>query len=166
MRPIRSFSLVWALLVLPSAYAELAEAAPVRGRPAPEGERRTDDDLPEAAPELVHLEASGLTAAAVGKKASQNSFKAKAMEASLREAAAHVDEAWLGFLPRLSATARYTRLSVFTQAKLLDLGNGFNPVFSAQPPYEPGRDPQPLDVNRAGVANAQDYRLKVVPDQY
>lgn len=157
VKPVRALSLLAAALALPSASL----AAPPRARaPQPEA----SEDAPEAAPELVHLEASGITAEQVGKKAGATSFKAKAMEASLREAAAHVDEAWTGFLPKFNVTARYTRLSKFTQAKLFKADDGFNPVFSNQPPYVPGTQAEALDPSRAVVARADDYRLQVIPD--
>lgn len=160
MKSVSSFPFLCGALLLPA----VALAAPPRIRPPNPSSDSTADEIPEAAPELVHLEAAGLTADQVGKKAGATSFRAKAMEASLREAAAHVDEAWVGFLPKFTATARYTRLSQFTQAKLFKSEKGFNPVFSNQPPFEEGRSAEPFDPNRAVVANAEDYRLAVIPN--
>ena len=156
-------SSAWLLALGSSVLAGTSLAAPPRGRPSA-AESEVDDTSP-AAPELVHLEAAGLTAEMVGKKAAATSYRAKASEAAVREAAARVDEAWVGFLPRLGATARYTRLSVFTQGQLIDVP-GFNPVFSSQKPYEEGKTPVPLDPNFAGVANGDAFRLPIIPNQY
>jgi outer membrane protein len=52
-----------------------------------------------------------MTADIVGREAARNSFSAKAQAASLKAAAARVDQAWSSFLPKLDLTARYTRLS-------------------------------------------------------
>ncbi len=65
-------------------------------------------------PELLKLSPSGLTADQVATRAAQTSFTARAAEENIRGAAARVDAAWVAFLPRLTTTARYTRLSDFT----------------------------------------------------
>lgn len=147
---------------MPALSCTVAAAAPPRTKP-PETEFV---EAPEAAPELVHLEAAGLTAEAVGKQASLTSYRAKAMEAHVREAAAHVDEAWVQFLPRLTVTGRYTRFSKFTQARLLNLPNNTNPVVSQEPPVELDKAHGPLDVNRAGPIDSSQYRLPVIENQY
>ncbi len=70
---------------------------------------------PEATPvDLMHIEASGLTADQVGARAAVTSFQAKAQEATLKGAAERIDQAWASFLPRLAVLGRYTRLSDFT----------------------------------------------------
>jgi len=61
----------------------------------------------------------GYTAVAVGRRAAETSYDAKASEEALRGAAARVDAAWIAFLPRLSGVASYTRLSEFTPPSLL-----------------------------------------------
>jgi outer membrane protein TolC len=68
--------------------------------------------------ELLQAQPGGLSAAQVGTRAAATSYSAKAYEEQLRGAAARVDEAWAGFLPRLSLLAKYTRLSDFTQPNL------------------------------------------------
>jgi outer membrane protein TolC len=60
----------------------------------------------------------GLTADAVALRAAQTSFTAQAQEQVLRGAAARLDAAWAAFLPRLSGTFRYTRLSDLTLPSL------------------------------------------------
>jgi len=63
-------------------------------------------------------EANGLSADAVGKRAAETSYQAKAAEQTLRGAAARVDAAWAAFLPRLTTVASYTRLSELTPPTL------------------------------------------------
>jgi outer membrane protein TolC len=76
--------------------------------------------------DLLKTNPSGVTADQVGARAAATSYSAKAAEESLRGAAARVDAAWVAFLPRLTGTARYTRLSDFTP-----------PAFAAGPPGTP-----------------------------
>lgn len=68
--------------------------------------------------ELLAPKPGGITADAVGKRAAATSFQAAASEQALRGAAARVDAAWGSFLPRLSGTLRYTRLSDLTPPSL------------------------------------------------
>jgi outer membrane protein TolC len=104
-----------------AAVATMA-AAGRAGAQAPAG---APDDAPRAtipaptAPmpvpnDLLSVTPGGLTNAMVGKRAAATSYTAKANAAALRGAAARVDEAWANFLPRLTGTASYTRLSNFT----------------------------------------------------
>ena len=76
----------------------------------------TGDDtaLSRVPTELVEVHPGGVTADLAGVRAAATSWNAKASLESLRGAAARVDEAWAGFLPRLSGVAKYTRLSNFT----------------------------------------------------
>jgi outer membrane protein TolC len=53
----------------------------------------------------------GLTADEVGRRASSTSYDVRARRAELLAAAADVDRALSGYLPKLTLTARYTRLS-------------------------------------------------------
>jgi outer membrane protein TolC len=53
----------------------------------------------------------GLTADEVGRRASSTSYDVRARHAELLAAAADVDRALSGYLPKLTLTARYTRLS-------------------------------------------------------
>src|SRR5689334_18002507 len=68
--------------------------------------------------EVLKPEPGGLTADGVGRRAAETSYQAKASEEALRGAAARVDAAWVAFLPRLSTTFSYTRLSEFTPPSL------------------------------------------------
>ena len=96
---------------------------------------------PQASTEQVHVPVElnlvvpgGLTAEQVGARAAATSYTAKAAEAALRGAAERVDAAWVSFLPRLSATARYTRLSSFTPPSLFGAPAGINGVSTTSPP--------------------------------
>lgn len=73
---------------------------------------------PGASSELVKSVAGGLTAEQVGRRAATTSYSAKASQESLQAAAARADTAFANFLPRLSGTARYTRLSDLTPPTL------------------------------------------------
>jgi len=64
--------------------------------------------------ELGRTSPEGLTAEQVGARARDTSFDAQAAIENFREAAARVDEAWAQFLPRLTGTGRYSRLSTLT----------------------------------------------------
>ncbi len=67
-----------------------------------------------ASADQIPIDPKGLTADAVGQRARATSFTVKAQAESLRAAAARVDQAWVNYLPRLTAQASYTRLSDFT----------------------------------------------------
>jgi outer membrane protein len=65
-----------------------------------------------AVPEdLLRVAPGGLTSDQVGQRAMDTSFAAKQSLETMRAAQARVDAAWANFLPRLSALAKYTRLS-------------------------------------------------------
>jgi outer membrane protein TolC len=66
------------------------------------------------APDLLRAERGALTAEQVGRRAAETSYSAKASEEGIRAAAARVDAAWANYLPRITTTARYTRLSDLT----------------------------------------------------
>jgi outer membrane protein TolC len=71
--------------------------------------------VPMPVPEdLLVAHAGGLTSEQVGKRALDTSFDAKQSLETLRAAQARVNAAWGAFLPRLSGSAKYTRLSSFT----------------------------------------------------
>ena len=63
----------------------------------------------------------GLTSAVVAARAEATSFDVKAKKDELEAAAAGVDQALVGYFPRLNLTARYTRLSPITQGSLGNL---------------------------------------------
>ncbi len=98
-----------------------ALAQPRRVPPPPAAAPSTPPSPPPAPPpvsevpvELLRVAPNGLTAEQVGTRAAATSYSGKAADESLRAAAARVDAAWASFLPRLTGTARYTRLSDFT----------------------------------------------------
>jgi outer membrane protein TolC len=64
--------------------------------------------------DLLQTHPGGLTADQVGQRAAATSFNVKASLETMRAAEARVDQQWVAFLPRLTATAKYTRLSSFT----------------------------------------------------
>lgn len=78
---------------------EVPEVTPASTKPMP-----VPEDLLKATP-------GGLTAEQVGQRAMDTSFAAKQAIETMRAANARVDAAWAGFLPRVSAVAKYTRLS-------------------------------------------------------
>ena len=85
----------------------------------PQGTPHGNTNLPVAPQrDLVSAQAGGIDNAAVGRRAEGTSYNAKQSLETLRSAAAQVDAAWASFLPRLSGTARYTRLSSFTPPAL------------------------------------------------
>jgi outer membrane protein TolC len=106
-----------------------AQATPVPAQsPAPPtGADTTPLPVPS---DLTQAHPGGITSAQVGDRAAATSWTAKANEETLRGAAALVDQALASFLPRLSGTAKYTRLSNFTppsisfltQAQATELG--------------------------------------------
>ena len=74
----------------------------------------------------------GLTAAQAGERAAATDWNAKASMQNLRGAAARVDEAWAAYLPRLSGTGKYTRLSNFTPPDIPFFPPGVDLVTSSQ----------------------------------
>lgn len=109
------------MLAAAAASAQPGDPAP----PAPPGGALPPGATirPEIAP-WTEVRAGGPTADSVGARAADTSYAAKAAEESVRAAAARVDQAWTNFLPRLTATARYTRLSDFTPPSLFGDGSG------------------------------------------
>ena len=107
------------------ASAQQAPAAPVPERPvATPRSTMAAPTTPLPVPnELLQVSPGGLTGLEVGRRAAATSYTAKANEQALRGAAARVDEAWAAFLPRLSGTASYTRLSGFTPPSISGSGS-------------------------------------------
>ncbi|WP_394847489.1 TolC family protein [Pendulispora brunnea] len=87
--------------------------------------------------ELTEFSPSGVTSDQVGQRAAATSFQAKAQMEALNAAQAKVDAAWAGFLPKITGTARYTRLSNLTPPPF----GGFNIVGTKQQPV-PGVRPE------------------------
>ncbi len=102
---------------------------PPPSAPAPGPSAPTPASAPPLVPRAeivpwVQVKPGGPTADSVGARAAETSYTAKAAEEAMRSAAARVDQAWVQFLPRLSATARYTRLSSFTPPALFSSTGG------------------------------------------
>lgn len=108
-----------------------------------------------------------LTADLAAARAVQTSVYVATDEARLRAAAAQVDAAWDQYWPRLTLTARYTRLSPIT---LPTLGGppGTYSVVAVDPPGAPGTitPNQPLPANYPLIATASGFRFPVILDQY
>jgi outer membrane protein TolC len=119
----------------PATSASAAPVAGAPGAPAMPADYVPASTTPVQIPdELLKIVADGLTSEQVAVRAARTSFTAKAAEENLRGAAARVDAAWVGFLPRLTGTAKYTRLSDFTPPSL---GGGYNSIVTTQPPLTP-----------------------------
>jgi outer membrane protein TolC len=105
--------------------ASPASAAPAAAAPTTTGTTGATSDAPMTIPtELLQAHPGGITAAQVGVRAAATSYTAKASEENLRGAAARLDEAWAGFLPRLNVLGKYTRLSDFTSPTLFAFPSG------------------------------------------
>lgn len=101
-----------------TATAPGTGAAAANGAPPRPGDATTNTTQERVPDELTRTSPNGLTADQVGARAAATSYNAVAADEALRSAAARVDQAWSQFLPRLTGTARYTRLSKFTPPSL------------------------------------------------
>ncbi len=127
-RSFRTSSLLAALAATAATSARAQEPAPPVTQPVPSSEQLPSASVAQVQPastapmaipnELLTTNPSGLTAEQVGQRAAATSFNAKAALETMRAAEARVDQAWAGFLPRLTGTARYTRLSNFSPPSL------------------------------------------------
>jgi outer membrane protein TolC len=81
---------------------------------------------------LTQVHPGGLTAEQAGARAAATDWNAKASMANLHSAAARVDAAWAAYLPRLSASGKYTRLSNFTPPNIPLFPPGEDLVVSKQ----------------------------------
>src|SRR4051812_35000305 len=92
-------------------------AAPALAQPAPPAPPPPPAAAP-AAPDPIAAALAprpgGLTPDEVGKTASRTKHSVRAKQADLQAAAARVDQAFVGFFPRVSGTFTYTRLSAVT----------------------------------------------------
>lgn len=101
------------------ASAGVARAQPTRraqAQPSASGPQ-----APNAAPAsaaLPEVVPGGLTADQVGARAAATSYQAKAAEDSANAASSRTDAATANFLPKVTLTGRYTRLSEFTPPTL------------------------------------------------
>jgi len=120
------------LSIAPRALAQAPgpNAVPPPATPPPQDADAAREEALTA--ELVAVKPGGITADAVGKRAAATSFQAAASAQALRGAAARVDAAWGGFLPRLSGVFRYTRLSDLTPPNLISTG-GYSLVATPAP---------------------------------
>jgi outer membrane protein TolC len=116
----------------PSTTAEVAALTPASTAQMP---------VPE---DLLRSHPGGLTAQQVGQRAMSTSFAAKQSVETMRAAEARVDQAWAGFLPRLSGLARYTRLSSFTPPTIPTGVPGVYTIGTTDPQYgQAGHAPTP-----------------------
>jgi outer membrane protein TolC len=103
---------------VPTPAAGGPPTATVVGATPAAGEDTTPLRIPS---ELVEAHAGGVTADQAGVRAAATSWSAKASQETLRGAAARVDQAWAGFLPRLSGIGKYTRVSNFTPPQFFNV---------------------------------------------
>jgi len=95
----------------------LVSQAALAQEPAPAPPPIEEKAAPPAADDLaVRLRAliarpRGLTSEEVGRRATKNSQEVRAKQAEIAAASAEVDKAFAGWLPKLTLTARYVRLS-------------------------------------------------------
>lgn len=88
------------------------DADPSTGAASAEASSKTAPaQIPE---ELLEARPGGITADQVANRAARTSYQAKAGREKIRAAAATLDSTWGQFLPQLTVTGRYTRLSTLT----------------------------------------------------
>lgn len=102
------------------ATTAAAPATPPAASPAAPSAASTKDAGPGPLEKVLAPRAGGLTPEEVAKRAAATSYNAAAKKAELDAAAARVDAALVSFLPRVTLTASYTRLSPVTNS----LGSG------------------------------------------
>ena len=133
--------------------------------PAPPAPPEPPEEAP--LPKVESLEAKlaalmgrpgGLTAREVGRRAALNSLDARAKQAELAAASADVDRAVIGYLPRLTLSARYTHLSPVDAQSFGPKG-----VNLVATPAGPG--PLPPGAPLVGVP-ASSLSFPVITDQY
>ena len=123
---IVSLAALAAMPLLVSTGALAQTTPPPVAVPPPVGATPADSDAQREealSAEMLAPKPGGITADTVGKRAAATSFQAAASAQALRGAAARVDAAWGAFLPRLSGTFRYTRLSELTPPNLTSGGS-------------------------------------------
>jgi outer membrane protein TolC len=158
---------VVAILVSGFLSAKPAGSRPATPRrppsPAPVSEGRPGHgtDVPFA--ELTRFEPSGITSEQVGSRAASTGFEAQSREETLRGAQANVELARMQFLPRVTVTARYTRLSDFTPPVIFAGPPGVNQVFTTQSVGTPGSG---IDPAQAFAQPAPAVTFPTVLDNY
>lgn len=149
---------VWAL-----AGPVLAQAAPTSGVAAPESTptpASVASTVPDALEPLLRAEVArpgGLLADEAARRAAASSREARARGADAEAALADTDRANLGWVPRATLTARYTRLSDVTQGSFGPANGSLVATSDPPGPLAPGA---PL----IGVAGS-DLSFPVVLDQ-
>jgi outer membrane protein len=124
-------TLLWAtaLLLATPAFAQ-PTASPARGR---NGNGNSDDTTLRTRLTTLVARPAGLVADDVAARAVQSSFDLRQKKEELLAAAASVDQALVGYFPRLALLARYARLSSITNENL------GNVVLAAQPGAAPAQ---------------------------
>src|SRR4051794_34922833 len=138
------------------ALASTALAQQPPAKPAPEQPVPTVD-LTAAVP-------GGITAEQVGTRAAQTSYQAKAAQYNLEGASARVDQAGVGYIPRVGLTARYTRLSDFTPPSLGGSSQGSRT--GTPPPPSTTTPPTALPPGTPLFPIALDFSFPLVLDNY
>ena len=109
--PLPLLALAGALTAASPAAAQPPPAVPPPVPAAP----TAPPAMPAAAPDPIAIalapKAGGLTPEAVAKVVSQNKHSVRAKQEDLKAAAAKVDQAFVGFFPKVSGVASYTYLS-------------------------------------------------------
>lgn len=161
--------LLCSLLSTISTFAETttAQPAPVPAEPpAPTGQTAPDataiqpEPLPEGTKPLRFDSmgvAGGLTAEQASKRAAASSLRAEAKRAQVESAEATVDSTFYSAAPRLTLTARYTRLSPVT---VPSLGGGGSLVGTPAPP-----GPLPAGAPLVGIDGSL-FSFPVIQNQY
>jgi outer membrane protein TolC len=163
-----SWLVVITMLLVPGAAAAQPAHQGRGARPAPPPPAEAPK-APHVVQELVTVVPNGLTAEQAGKRALATSYSAKAAEETAAAASARVDQAAFEYVPDVTLTAAYTRLSPITAPQTstsngvatLDPGGTINPQTFATTP------PTPLDIVDEYVLRADivvpisDYLLKV-----
>ncbi len=141
-----------ALAQTPPPAAQPPATVPAQAGPT-QGTATTPPNAGESRPasaDQIPIDPKGLTADSVGARARSTSFTVKAQAESLRAAAARVDQAWVNYLPRLTATGSYTRLSDFTAPILF---SGLVVAPSSQPGFITPTPAPGAPVNPGGTLN-------------
>lgn len=117
-----------------AALAALLTATPAAAQPTAQPARGRDDSLTLRS-QLTTLvdRPAGLRADEVAARAVKTSYDLRQKSAELQSAAASVDQALVGYFPRLTLLARYARLSSITNENL------GNVVLAAQPGAAPAQ---------------------------
>ena len=144
-----ALSLALALVATRSFAADPPEPAPKAPERTNTAEQREGRIMPRA---------GGWTAETAASRAHTSSLDVAAKREAMRAAAAKADQALIQFLPRLTGTARYTRLSDISAPS-----GGFTIVSAVGPD---GRPVQPGPVPNNSILVASGFRFPVVLDNW